>query len=99
MDGDKSFDCAVPGSQSETFEFESVGSTHVHAFDDFSCALLEGREPAVTVEDGSMSQELVAASTLSTCRGKRVILPVDRGEYDALLEKLRHARRLPTHSR
>ena len=96
IDTDKSVAFVAPGSQSENFEFEPNGSTHVPAFDDFARALLEGREPAITGEDGSRSQELVAAITLSACRAKRVTLPVDRQEYDALLEELRHARGLPT---
>ena len=96
IDTDKSVAFVAPGSKSETFEFEPVGNTHPAVFDDFSRALLEGREPAITGEDGARSQELVAAITLSGCRGKRVALPVDRGEYDDLLTELRRARRLPT---
>jgi predicted dehydrogenase len=96
IDSDKSVAFVAPGSQSETFEFEPVdGSGHVPAIDDFSRALLEGREPAITGEDGSRSQELVAAITLSGCRRRKVALPVDRAEYDDLHAELRRTRRLP----
>ena len=96
IDTDRTVAFVAPGSQSETWEFEPDDTTHAATIDDFSRALLEGREPAITGEAGSRSQELVAAITLSACRAKRVTIPVDRGEYDALLEELRHARRLPT---
>ena len=82
-------------STSETFEFEPAGNTHAPCFDDFCRALLDGGEPLVTGEEGARSQELVAAITLSGCRSKKVSLPVDRDEYDALLAELRETRRLP----
>ncbi len=84
-----------PGSGAETFAFEPVGGTHAPAIDDFARAIIEDREPAVTGEDGLRSQEIVAAVTLSGCRNKRVDIPVDRDEYDALLSELVSARRLP----
>lgn len=84
-----------PDVETETFEFESVLSTHVPAIDDFARAILEDREPAITGEDGLHAQELVAAVTLSGCRDKLVRLPVDRAEYDALMDQLRTTRRLP----
>ena len=57
---------------------------------------MEGREPAITGEDGLRSQEIVAAVTLSGCGNKRVDIPVDRAEYDALLSELVSARRIPS---
>ena len=72
-----------------------MGSTHRPAIDDFARAIIEDREPAITGEDALGSQELVAAITLSGCRGEQVSLPVDRAEYDALLAELRQAGRLP----
>jgi UDP-N-acetyl-2-amino-2-deoxyglucuronate dehydrogenase len=85
----------TPDSHAETFEFEPVGSTHVPAIDDFARAILEDREPAISGEDGLKSQELVAAITLSGCRANSVQLPVDRQQYDSLLDELRTSRRLP----
>ncbi len=95
MDNDKTIAFVSPDSKSETSEFEPAGNTHAPCFDDFCRALLDGGEPLVTGEEGARSQELVAAITLSGCRSKKVSLPVDRDEYDALLAELRETRRLP----
>jgi predicted dehydrogenase len=95
MDTDKTIAFVSPDSKSETFDFEPAGNTHAPCFDDFCRALLDGGEPLVTGEEGARSQELVAAITLSGCRAKRVSLPVDRDEYDALLAELQETRRLP----
>ena len=95
IDTDKTIAFVSPSDTGATFEFEAVGSTHRPAIDDFARAIIEDREPAVTGEDALRSQELVAAITLSGCRGKQVRLPVDRDEYDALIAELRLAGRLP----
>lgn len=84
-----------PGTKSETFDFEPPANSHTGAIGDFADAILEGREPGITGEEGIKSQELVAAVTLSSCRGKEVRLPVDRAEYDALMEELKGLHRLP----
>jgi len=85
-----------PDVQTEVFgDFEQVPSTHVPAIDDFARAILEDREPAITGKDGLRSQELVAALTLSGCREKLVSLPIDRAEYDTLMDELRSTRRMP----
>ena len=78
-----------PGFSTEVFELEPVGGTHVPAIADFCDAVLEGREPAITGEDGLRSQELVAAVTLSAHRNRPVEIPVDREEYDLLMGELR----------
>ena len=93
---DKSPTYDSPGSTAETFTFQPVGGTHAPAIDDFARAIIEDRDPAITGEDGLRSQEIVAAVTLSGCRDKRVQIPVDRPEYDALLSELATARRLIT---
>ncbi|MDP6455653.1 MAG: Gfo/Idh/MocA family oxidoreductase [SAR202 cluster bacterium] len=95
LENDITIEFIAPDSEAETFEFEPVGGTHAPAIDDFSRAIQEGREPGITGEDGARSQELVAAITLSGCRGEKVSLPVDRSEYDGLMEELRQARTLP----
>ena len=84
-----------PGFQSETFEFDPIGSTHVPAIEDFADAVLRDRAPAVTGEDGRNSQELVAAITLSGCTNQPVALPVDRSAYNDLMAQLRKDRHLP----
>lgn len=96
IDNNKDVAFSNPDVQTEVFDdFESIASTHVPAIDDFARAILEDREPAVTGEDGLRSQELVAAITLSGCREKLVRLPVDRAEYDALMDELKSTRRIP----
>ena len=72
-----------------------LSRAHVPAFADFADAILQDRDPAITGEDGGRSQELIAAITLSGCRNKQVHLPVDRQEYDDLMEELKVARKLP----
>ena len=89
VDNDRSPTYDSPTHGSETFEFAPVvGGTHVPAIGDFADAILQGREPAVTGEDGLRSQELVAAVTLSAHTGRAVDLPVDRAEYDGLYAML-----------
>lgn len=88
IDNDRSPTYDSPDHASETFQFASVGSTHVPAIGDFADAILQDREPAITGEDGLRSQELVAAVTLSAHANRPVTLPIDRAEYDALHAKL-----------
>ncbi len=95
IDTDKTIAFVSPSDTEATFEFEPVSGTHRPAIDDFARSIIENREPAVTGEDALGSQELVAAITLSGCRGEQVRLPVDRAEYDALIAELRQAGRLP----
>ena len=95
IDTDKTIAFVSPSDTEATFEFEPEGRTHRPAIDDFARAIIEDRAPAVTGEDALRSQELVAAITLSGCRGEQVSLPIDRAEYDALLAELKQARRLP----
>jgi UDP-N-acetyl-2-amino-2-deoxyglucuronate dehydrogenase len=83
-----------PVFQEELVEVEHRGSIHADAIDDFARALLEGREPAVTGEEGTRSLELIAAIILSSCTGQVVDLPIDRQAYDDLLEELTARRSL-----
>ena len=89
IDRDKSEVFMSPGVRSETFEAGPESRTHAPAIDDFARAIIEDREPAITGEDGLRSQEIVAAVTQSGLSGKAVDIPVDRGEYDGLVEELR----------
>ena len=95
IDTDKTIAFASPPSQEETFSLGPGRNGHEAVIDDFVRALLEGREPAITGEEGVKAQELVAAITLSGCRGSTVQLPLDRQVYDSLLEELKSLRRLP----
>ena len=95
IDTDKTIAFMIPDTETETFSYDPMPNGHVPAIGDFADALLEGREPGITGEAGIKSQELVAAITLSGCRNRRVSLPIDRREYDDLLEELKELRRLP----
>jgi predicted dehydrogenase len=67
---------------------------HQDTIEDFAQALIDGREPAVPGEEGIKSLELIAAILLSSCRGRPIRLPVDRSEYNELLEELAARRQL-----
>jgi len=95
LENDKTVKFIPPGSNSETFELKIEEGTHALSIDDFCRAIQEGRDPAVTGEEGSKSQELVAAITLSGCTGDRVSIPVDRTRYDSLIGQLKQTGRLP----
>ncbi|MDE0744466.1 MAG: Gfo/Idh/MocA family oxidoreductase [SAR202 cluster bacterium] len=95
LETDRTVKFVPPDSTSETFDFGPEKGTHAPAIDDFCRAIREGRDPLVTGEEGARAQELVAAITLSGCTGKKVELPVDRSEYDQLMESLQLAGRLP----
>ena len=78
-----------PATALEIVEPEKLPlSGHPAVIYDFSQALLEGRPPRVTGEEGRNSLELANAIVLSSKRGKVVELPLDRGEYDCLLGEL-----------
>jgi len=98
LENDKTIRFIPPGSNSETFELGIEEGTHAPAIDDFCRAIQEGRDPAITGEEGSKSQELVAAITLSGCTGERVSIPVDRTRYDSLIGQLKQTGRLPDRS-
>jgi len=61
---------------------------HAEMIRDFVLSLIEGRPPMVDGEEGRNSLEISNAIILSSVRGKPVDLPVDRAEYDALVEEL-----------
>ena len=96
IDTDRTIEFVSPKAAVETLSFESFGGTHAPAIEDFAQAVIDGREPFVTGEDGRKSQELVAAMTLASYNGARVDLPVNRDEYDRMLEDLKYRRQLPT---
>ena len=96
IDTDKTVEFVTPNAAVETMSFESFGGTHAPAIEDFAQAVIEGRDPFVTGEDGRRSQELVAAMTLASYKGEKVDLPVDRDEYDRMLEDLKYRRLLPS---
>ena len=78
-----------PEAKWEEVEFEQSRGRHTAVFEDFARALIEGKEPPVSAEEGRKSVELMNAIILSSKREKVVELPVDREEYDGLLAELR----------
>ena len=95
IDTDTTVQFVSPNAAVETMSFEPFGSSHAPAIEDFAQAVIEGRDPSVTGEDGQKSQELVAAMTLASYKGERIDLPVNRDEYDRMLEDLKYRRQLP----
>jgi UDP-N-acetyl-2-amino-2-deoxyglucuronate dehydrogenase len=61
---------------------------HAYIFQDFAHAVREDREPFVSGEQGRWAVELVNGILMSHVLGRRVLLPVDRDEYDRVLEGL-----------
>ncbi len=55
---------------------------------DLIAAVRAGKDPLVTGEEGTKSVELANAITLSSFKDKWVELPIDRDEYDQLLQDL-----------
>jgi len=59
-----------------------------YIFQDFARAVREDREPFVPGEQGRWAIELVNAVVMSHVLGRKVTVPVDRDEYDRVLERL-----------
>ncbi len=59
---------------------------------DFAQAIQQGRKPLVSGEEGRAALELANAITFSSLRKRTVDLPLDRGEFDALMKELRAGR-------
>ncbi len=60
--------------------------------EDFVDSLITGNTPMIPGEEGIKSLELVNAITLSSKKQKLVKLPIDRAEYDCLLDDLKAGR-------
>ena len=64
----------VATKEGETsYEFDQ--STHALVLEEFAAALAEGREPAITIEDGIRAQQIVEAVYESSRTGRMVQLP------------------------
>jgi len=64
-------------------------SGHRAVIEDFAQAILSDREPLVNGEEGRTALEMVNAIILSSFEGKAVSLPIDREDYNRLLEKIK----------
>ncbi len=79
---------ARPDTRVESVDIEEFRFAHYDVIDDFARAVLEGREPAITGEEGIKSLELISAVIMSSVTGKAVDLPLDRQAYDDLVAGL-----------
>lgn len=66
-----------------------VEAGHGAVIRNFSRAILHGEPLVAPGEDGLKSVEFINAVILSGKKGKKVDLPVDRAEYDGLMEELK----------
>jgi len=66
----------------------AVEQGHKAMIRDFCLAIMENRDPMVTGESARPAVELVNAIIMSSVRGRKVSIPVDRDEYDAVLREL-----------
>ncbi len=67
---------------------------HKDAIADFAQSIIDDRDPAAPGEEGVKGLELAAALIYSGCTGQKVELPLDRDDYDNLLDELRGGRKL-----
>ena len=84
-----------PQGQWEDIEVEPAApghSGHIGLLRQFARAVRSGKESdlVATGEDGRRALELGNAMLLAGYRDRTVSLPIDRHDYDALLEELRH---------
>lgn len=78
----------APKAERVDIEVEEMPSGHAQITRNFARAILFGEPLIAPGEEGSWCVELASAIILSSQRGKSVSLPVDREEYDALLQQL-----------
>ena len=71
----------------EKVEAEAESPGHRSQMRDWALACLNDGDPIVDGREGIKAVELANAIILSAARGKTVSLPVDREEYDALIEE------------
>src|SRR5439155_27191736 len=82
---------SAPAIETETLELPPTMDLHLALHRDLEAALAEGRAPRITGHEGIMALELANAIALSSHAERAVSLPIDRGEYSALLARLRGA--------
>lgn len=80
---------AGPEAHPVELEVGEMPTGHAQITRNFARAILYGEPLLAPGEEGIWNVELASAIILSSKRGKTVSLPVDRAEYDALLQELR----------
>jgi predicted dehydrogenase len=80
---------SAPQSTVETEILPGDGGGHLAVYRDLAAAIARGGRPRADGAEGRLSLELANAIILSSFAERAVRLPLDRGEYDALLDDLR----------
>ena len=83
-----------PETEPVTVEVDDMPVGHAQITRNFARAILYGESLLSPGEEGIWCVELASGIILSSKRDKTVSLPVDRGEYDALLNELRASSQL-----
>jgi len=78
-----------PKAEKVELELEKGRGGHDAILRNFARAILDGEPLLAPGEEGLLSLELANAIILSSHKGEPVDLPLDRAEYDALMERLR----------
>ncbi len=90
---------ASPSAHRVEVQIPQAPSGHQEITRNFVAAILRGESLIAPGAEGLMAMELINAVILSGQRGKPVELPVDRDEYEALMEQLRQGSRSKTRAR
>jgi hypothetical protein len=77
-----------PKREEVELDIEEREAGHKVILEDFARVILHGGELLAPGACGLGSLELANAIILSSYKGEPVELPIDRGEYDALIEEL-----------
>jgi predicted dehydrogenase len=78
-----------PKSNEVPVEYENTGGGHGDITRNFARAILHNEPLIAPGEEGLNAVEMINGIILSGKKGKTVSVPVDRAEYDALLEELK----------
>lgn len=79
---------ARPGTEVETFEFDSHGLQHAGILDNFADAILTGAPLIAPAEEGIHSVELANSMLYSSLQGETIDLPLDAAAYEVKLREL-----------
>ena len=79
----------APKSSVETEILPGDGGGHLAVYRDLAAAIAAGGRPRADGVEGRQSLELANTIIFSSYAERAVTLPLDRGEYDALLAELR----------
>jgi predicted dehydrogenase len=78
-----------PSAKEVPVEYENAGGGHGDITRNFARSILHGETLMAPGAEGLNAVEMINGMILSGKRGKPVSVPVDRAEYDALIEELK----------